>query len=108
MADYLYTAPNPTTPEMIERVARASFAHWRDNANHLGVHMDKGQNFEDMTEGEMRFALAHARTILAAMREPTEAMVAAADDYVADAVRDKRPCGYRLVFEAMIDAALGE
>ena len=92
------------TPEMVERVARASFAHWRENRNRLGVHMDRGQSFEDMSEGEMGFALAHARSVILAMREPSDAMCEA-----AGATYEPHACVdcFGVQWRAAIDAALG-
>jgi hypothetical protein len=89
---------------MIERVARASFDHWRSNANRLGIHLDKGQRFEDMDEGELRFALAHARAVIAALREPTAAMV----DAVLPSIDRLESADGQIngVWRAMIDAAL--
>ena len=105
---------------MVKQIARASFTHWRQNANQLGVHMEKGQHFEDMTEGEMRFALAHARANIAALREPNEEMIECmaratvnSDGWNWD--KDRLPChtskdDYRVsareVWVAGIDAAL--
>ena len=105
MANYL--SPNPTTPEVVERVYHAlnSFVldavpgsrprRWKI------VDMSTDASVVDEITGsyEARRAcdLLNARTILTAIREPTEAMLAAADDCVADAVRDKRPCGYTAI-----------
>jgi hypothetical protein len=85
---------------MIERVARASFKHWRENATRLGVHLDRPQTFDEMQEGERAFAMKHARAVIEAMREPTTEMVAAAGDpYLRDT---------ESIYRSMIDAALSD
>lgn len=65
---------------MVERVARASFACWRENATRSGVHLDQGRTFEDLLEGGRSFAIHHARAVIAAMREPDDEMIQAAAD----------------------------
>jgi hypothetical protein len=40
--------------------------------------LDRGQAFEDMSESEQEFAYLHARAVIAALREPTDAMLTAA------------------------------
>ncbi len=86
--------------EMIERVARASFACWRTRMDELGHHLDKGRNFEDMSESESEFAIMNARAVIEAMREPSKAMMDAGRPW---AYSDKLPpnCWIK-----MIDAAL--
>ena len=63
--------------EMIERAARASFDFWK--ARQPGK---EDLQFEQLNnlDGEMEFALAHAKAIIEAMREPTEEMVEAGWD----------------------------
>ena len=90
---------------MIEKVARASFACWRKSMDELGEHLDKGHEFEDMTEQEMKFAFAHARAAIEAMREPTEAMLEAVSSFNDIKHIDQDPSYY---WPLMIDAALKE
>jgi hypothetical protein len=52
---------------MVERVARASFAWWKEQNSRVA-------EFEDMNSDELSFALEHARVVIAALREPTDAM----------------------------------
>lgn len=62
---------------MVEKVARASFRYWRENATRKGVHLDRPQTFDEMPPEEREFALGHARAAIEAMREPTEEMISA-------------------------------
>lgn len=102
------------TAEMIERVAKASFECWRKRMDKLGLHLDKGQEFEDMTERELAFAYENARAMIAAMREPTKEMLqnCAAIDFVDPSSmlnRYNRCKDYaKISWQAMIDAALKE
>lgn len=81
---------------MIERVARASFACWRKRMDDLGMHQDKGREFEDMNESEHEFALMNACAMIEAMREPT-----------AEMTYDRRLLDVAIYID-MIDAALKE
>lgn len=60
---------------MSDRVARASFECWRKRMTEKGRFIEKGQAFEDMCESEQEFAHIHALAVIAAMREPTKAML---------------------------------
>lgn len=81
------------TESMVECVARASFAWWKEQNS-------RAANFEDMNPDELEFALGHARVVIAAMREPTEGMLNAVD------LRKERMMGSGYAWQAMIDAAL--
>lgn len=78
------------TGDIVDRVARASFACWRKRMDELGHHLDKGRRFEDMGDSELEFAHMNARAMIEAHgaalaaagfvivpREPTEAMLSA-------------------------------
>ena len=80
---------------LLEKVARASFACWRKRMDELGHHLDMGHEFEDMTEQETEFALLNA------MREPTETMDNAGEQWCDQT-------SAMVVWQAMIDAALNE
>src|SRR5260221_14106008 len=98
--------------EMIERVARASFAAWRQRMIETGQCPEAiASTFEDLNESEREFAFIHARAAIAAMREPNGIMATAGGD---TAFRERRmiygipsidTCA---VYRAMIDAALAE
>lgn len=95
----------------IEQVARASFAYWRADMDRLGLKMDMGRTFEDMTSTEQEFAMGHARAIIEAMREPSEEMLAAKDERANPVIWDAN-CHYcggpKENWNVMIDAALAE
>lgn len=63
---------------MLEKIARASFAHWRKQMDELGKHMNSPREFENMPKREYDFAIANARAMLEAIEEPTQAMLDAA------------------------------
>lgn len=70
----------------------------------LGYHLDSPREFEAMADGgEMDFALANARAILEAMRDPTDGMYAA---YRCDDLW--RNLNSHKVWQLWIDAALNE
>ena len=56
--------------DMVERVARASFAFWKQQNSRVA-------DFEDMNPDELEFAMAHARAMIEEMQEPTAEMVKA-------------------------------
>jgi hypothetical protein len=86
--------------EMVERVARASFAIYCKR-NELSF------TFENMDDYERDFAMEHARACIEAMREPTKIMV-----YTATKCGDSEGYGSisewdaRNLWEEMIDTAL--
>ena len=80
--------------EMVERVARASFDYWVETRPEKA-----GLTFEDNNEDEIAFAMEHARRCIAAMREPTQAMLTAG--LLTSPDQQLTYC-----WEAMIDAAL--
>lgn len=59
--------------EMIERVARASFDFWKSTQPGK-----ENLEFEHLNNIDDEFALAHARAIIEAMGEPSDAMTNAA------------------------------
>jgi len=88
--------------EVVERVARASFAFWKQQNSRVA-------DFEDMNPDELEFAMAHARAMIGEMRKPTPSMVRAvySVEPELDCVR-----GHHLmedevpkIFTAMIDEA---
>ena len=96
--------------EMVERVARASFDFWKSTQPGK-----EDLKFEDLnnTDDEMEFALAHARAIIEAMREPTEEMFCAGDERIIEALNDisgiaRDPTPAKASWQAMIEAALEE
>lgn len=94
---------------MVERVARASFNCWRDNGSRAGSWAARTPEFEDMSDDERVFAIDHARAVIAAMREPTAAMMTAAG--WGDGEQEcPSTLGQALlrVWHAMIDEALKE
>jgi len=94
--------------EMVERLARASFACWRDRMDELGEHLDRGRTFEDMSDQEREFAYLHAKAVLQALREPTPGMEARGND----AAFEQQGCPSDFSFcavetwRAMVDEAL--
>lgn len=92
---------------MIERVARAAFAAWRQRMIDTGERPDAmAMSFSDLDKSEREFALIHARAVIVAMREPTEAMVSAGNHAIEP---DSRLFYKRVAdeaWQAMIDAAL--
>lgn len=92
-----------TVMGMIERVARASFDFWK--ATQPGKEHLK---FEDLVnlDHEDEFAIAHARALVAVMRDPTDQMITAGNDVIPDnaSYEDNAANAYR----AMIDAALAD
>ncbi len=92
--------------EMVERVARASFAAWCKRMADTGQRAPDIANakFEELSEREREFAFLHARAAILAMREPTEAMIEGAssyDDY-------GHPAICKAHWQAMIDRALSD
>ncbi len=62
----------------IERVARAIFANWREQMIKDGEDPDQvATTYEALSEPEKIYALGNARAAIAAMREPSEAMLRA-------------------------------
>ncbi len=92
--------------DMIERVARASFLYWRENATRKGFHLDRPQTFDEMQPDEREFALGHARAIIAALREPTEEMLAAGIDRLCQEDMPETCAGE--AYQAMIDVILSK
>ena len=86
------------TDSMVERVARALFE--KQQPHHAGAHVQWNNENEDWCEEDRDGFRDLARAAIAAMREPTEGMLAAG---LAELL------GYgeaRDVWPAMIDAAL--
>lgn len=84
---------NPTSDDMVERVARAIYAHrmerfWPPRGRTL--------TYDELSPEMRQKEVASARAAIAAMREPTEAMYAAAACYEWPAE----------IMRAMVDAAL--
>lgn len=84
---------------MVEKVARASFACWRKRMDELGLHLDKGRTFENMSKSELEFALDNSRAVIAAIREPSEEMLDLHPPFVSKQE-------FLASYKAMIDAAL--
>jgi len=89
---------------MIERVARAIYETVPQRM--IGVATPQPiVPFEQADDATIERCIAQARAVLAAMREPTEAMVKAG-------ALNQSPPGYRMnaqfAWEGMIDAALAE
>lgn len=89
---------------MIEKVARASFACWRQRMIDTGQkpemeHLD----WDDMSDSEQEFAFLHARAAIQAMRAPTTGM---RDAYRCDELW--RDLNSVQVWHLWIDAALKE
>lgn len=82
--------------EMEERVARASFACWKMENSRVA-------NFEDINPDELAFAERHARAIIRAMREPTEAQY----DALCATNKVWRELNSYIVWQTYIDAASG-
>ena len=90
--------------EMVERVARAMFA--RENRARDGWTWEREIENVDLRT----YWLDSARAAIAALREPTEAMLMAAREdsgaYTSNAEQDCEP--YLEAWQEMIDAALGD
>jgi len=79
--------------EMVERVARASFAAWAKNR-------DNGKVFEDMTDSEREWCMEHAREMIKALRGPvTDAMYMRGQAFMQTGHPDQ-------VWNAMLNEAL--
>lgn len=84
--------------EMIDRVARASFAAWNKQRGKQFV-------YEDMSPEEREWSLVHARVVIEALRDPTESMLEAGSiDLGAGGELDDRNLSE--VWKLMIDEAL--
>lgn len=81
---------------MVERVARSIYERARPSAD-FGVDMASWESAAPSTRSDLREL---ARTVIAAMREPSQAMVDAGVEAVSDGICD--------AWYAMIDAALEE
>jgi hypothetical protein len=91
----------PKIPEMVERAARRLFVH---GAGLFLLDTPTEPKWEDASPIRQMFFCAAAADIIAALREPTEAMVKACfDGWRAE----PEPTAQQL-WHVMIDAALGE
>jgi hypothetical protein len=89
--------------EMIERVARAMY---RQRISDLGIYGDSQEKTDQAVDRCWPFCSAQAGAAIAAMREPTVEMEIAGTEYWALKVAmEDRSAG---VWQAMVDAALGE
>lgn len=96
------------TDSMVERVERASFACWRKRMTKLGLHMDKGQTFEDMSESEREFARIHARAVIAAMQPSDDLLRKGIHAFQHTHYGDHYLDDWRAFFAGVIAAALEE
>lgn len=106
------------TPSMVERVARAifpeAFRAWDQYQREPGWGEEAGK----LARKPVDDAIVRVKLGLAEMREPTETMIAAADDRIVDALHDvstftddkkfATASPARVAWAAAIDAAINE